>query len=90
MTVSRLTGGYIYSHVIACTGWSWDAVRWQMDLPRYAAMSRYWDIHPPLHLMVQGYLGIEAKSSRPATTVNSAEDLDEFMQMFSGASGLIN
>jgi len=59
-----------------------------MDLPRYAAMSRYWDAHPPLQLMVQGYLGIEGKTARPITTINSPDDLDEFMQMFSGAGGM--
>ena len=60
-----------------------------MDLPRYASMSRYWDAHPPLHLMVQGYLGIEGKMP-DLQCENTGDVLDEFMQMFAGAGGQIN
>lgn len=33
-----------------------------MDLPRLEAMNAYWKKHPPLHLMVQAFLGIGEKS----------------------------
>jgi len=57
-----------------------------MDLPRYAAMSRYWDSHPPLHLMVQGYLGIEAKPAK-AQQIDSEAD---FITSFASCGGLVN
>lgn len=49
----------IYGHVVACTGWTWDEVD-RLTLPRYRELERYWRAHPPLHLMVAAYLGIEA------------------------------
>jgi len=58
-----------------------------MDLPRYAAMSRYWDAHPPLHMMVQGYLGIEGKQA-DSKKVNDSEGLATFMQSFQAAGGI--
>jgi len=59
-----------------------------MDLPRYAAMSRYWDAHPPIHLMVQGYLGIEGKKQvREAD--NDESSLREFMEMFGSSGGVV-
>jgi len=57
-----------------------------MDLPRYAAMSRYWDSHPPLHLMVQGYLGIEAKPAK-AQQIDSEAD---FIASFASCGGMVN
>ncbi len=77
--------GYLYAHIVACTGWTLQHVRWHMDLPSYAAMSRYWDAHPPLHMMVQGYLGIE---SRPANQRSDEKsDLEAFIASFRDAGG---
>lgn len=36
-----------------------------MDLPRLEAMNAYWKKHPPLHIMIQAFLGIGEK---PATS----------------------
>lgn len=38
-------------------GYTWDYVEQHIDLPRLAAMNRYWDKHPPVHIMVAAYLG---------------------------------
>jgi len=62
-----------------------------MDLPRWAAMSRYWQSHPPLHLMVQGYLGIEPDSAAgTAKQQADQDDLAAFMSAFSAGGGMIN
>jgi len=37
--------------------------------------------------MVQAYLGIKTEPPQPIESSNSADDLDEFMQMFSGFGG---
>lgn len=75
-----------------CTGWSWDTIDREMDLIRFAAMSRYWDRHPPLHLMVQSYLGIKPvvrnSASRQSETDNTEQDVREFAEMFSAAGGI--
>ena len=54
--------GELYAHLIACTGWTWDYIENQMDIPRLASMNAYWAKHPPLHVMVQWFMGIEEKS----------------------------
>jgi hypothetical protein len=41
-----------------------------MDLPRLEVMNAYWKKHPPLHLMVQAFLGIGEKT----TSQESGED----------------
>lgn len=75
-----------------CTGWSWDTIDREMDLIRFAAMSRYWDRHPPLHLMVQSYLGIKpvvrSSALRQRETANTEQDVQEFAEMFSAAGGI--
>ena len=63
-----------------------------MDLPRWAAMSRYWKSHPPVHLMVQGYLGIEPDGHAGGAKQQQTEqdDLASFMSAFSAGGGMIN
>ncbi|WP_119283490.1 hypothetical protein [Ferriphaselus sp. R-1] len=65
-----------------------------MDLIRFAAMSRYWDRHPPLHLMVQSYLGIKpvirnTTQAKPEAA-NTDDDLQEFVQLFTAAGGTLS
>ncbi|MEY2864607.1 MAG: hypothetical protein RLY58_2314 [Pseudomonadota bacterium] len=46
-----------------------------MDVPRLLAMNQYWASHPPLHMMIQGFLGIEPKPEVSAEA-ESSEDQD--------------
>ena len=50
---------------MACTGWTWEQVVWETDLPQLQAMYRYWAAHPPLHMMVAAYLGIKDATVAP-------------------------
>lgn len=43
-----------------CLGWTWEQAE-GLTLPRYEALCRYWESHPPVHLMVAAYLGIKPK-----------------------------
>lgn len=74
------------------TGWSWDTIDREMDLMRLAALNHYWDRHPPLHLMVQSYLGIKPVSrslaSRQREADNTERDVQEFAEMFTAAGGI--
>ena len=61
------------------TGWTWDYVEEQVDVPRLAAMSAYWEDYPPLHVMVAAYLGIGKAADAPAQT--SDAQIEELMAM---------
>ena len=43
------------------TGWTWAQVEAGMTVPRFQALSRYWQRHPPLHVMAAAWLGIKPK-----------------------------
>jgi hypothetical protein len=43
------------------TGWTWDYVENHITIPRLKALHKEWQRHPPLALMVAGYLGIKPK-----------------------------
>lgn len=66
------------AQLVCATGQSWDSVAWGMDWHRVQALCRYWERHPPLHLMVQGYLGIKSKDQSHA----SHDDLISVLQQF--------
>ncbi len=55
-----------------------------MGLREYAAMWRHWADHPPVSLMVAGYLGIKPK---PKATANQDAAIAELMGMFGVAPG---
>jgi hypothetical protein len=46
-----------------CTGWTFDQVGEQFDLPRLKAMQSYWEGNPPTHIMIARYLGIKPKEA---------------------------
>lgn len=62
----------MYAHVVACTGWTWDYIAENVDLPRLKALNLYWSDNPPLHRMVASFLGIE-----PAKTPQQTASLEE-------------
>jgi hypothetical protein len=66
--------GEVIAHVCASTGWTWDYVAENVDLPRLEALNRYWKGHPPVHVMVAAYFGIkpEAEASDPESQDFSA------------------
>jgi len=58
-----------------------------MDLPRLEAMNAYWKKHPPLHLMVQAFLGIgEAPGTKPGE--DEQNDLAMVLAQFPQAGAL--
>lgn len=50
------------------TGWTFDQVGEQFDLPRLNAMMGYWEGKPPIHVMIAAYMGI--KPARKITDEN--------------------
>lgn len=76
--------GELYAHLIACTGYTWEYIENNMDLPRLASMNAYWAKHPPLHLMIQHFMGIEAKSEFDEQPLDAEPEMDilEFAQQF--------
>lgn len=43
------------------TGWTWDYIAENMDIPRLTALNEYWADNPPLHIMVKSLVGIKPK-----------------------------
>lgn len=59
------------AHVCASTGWTWDYVAENIDLPRIGYLSEYWRNHPPVHILVASYMGI-----RPSEQPNEADEAE--------------
>ena len=60
-----------------------------MTIPRMTELATYWKAHPPLHLMVQVYLGIKGEAK--PTELSSADresQVGDLISMFQG--GAIN
>lgn len=60
------------------TGWTYDQVGEQFDLPRLRAMNEYWAGSPPVHVAVARYLGYKPKEKAGAST----DDLLAALQAF--------
>lgn len=58
--------------MIANTGWTWDYVEEQLDIPRLAALNAYWRNHPPVHYLLAAFVGFKPPRER---TVNSDQEL---------------
>ena len=69
--------------MIACTGWTWEYVEDELDLPRLTAMSAYWREHPPVHVLLAAYVGYKPPS---ASTGNSVAEVDQLAQLLGAPS----
>jgi hypothetical protein len=47
----------IYSHLIATLGWSYEYIDEHMTFPRFKALVNYWKLHPPVHVLLAGFVG---------------------------------
>lgn len=66
----------VVSHVVACTGWTWDTVLTELDLPRLNALNLYWDSHPPTHILIAAYMGVKPKQAAVSNQTNQDSSLD--------------
>ena len=62
--------GQLYAHLIACTGQSPVMLRRDWDMVMVGHMTDYWRNHPPVHILVAGYMGY-----KPTQEVTDAPDL---------------
>lgn len=67
------------AHVCASTGWTWDYVAENLDLPRIGYLNDYWREHPPVHILVASYMGIKSSKSQ-----QSEEDEAAALSMLGG------
>ena len=63
------------AHVCASTGWTWDYVADNLDLPRIKHLNEYWREHPPVHILVASYMGIKPSSSVAQRSAGEADAL---------------
>lgn len=66
----------LYAHVCANTGWTWQYVRDQLDLPTLDALQAEWQHHPPVHHLVAAYLDYKPPQ---ATAADSDQQLAQFL-----------
>lgn len=72
----------VIAHVVASTGLPWDQILDEWDLPRLDAMTRYWNDHPPVHVMVAAYLGVKpSNQSKQPSKSNPQESLQQLAGM---------
>lgn len=67
--VKDLDFAEIYCHLAMSTGWTFDQIGEEFDIPRIEAMNKYWLKHPPVHIMVASYLGV--KDTEPPPNLES-------------------
>lgn len=62
-------------------GLTWHDARHEMDLPTLAALTKYWNHSPPVHVLVAQYLGYKP-SEKPTTKAveSQADDLIQLIQ----------
>ena len=67
------------------TGDTWDQIDNDWDIPRLRAMNKYWKRYPPLHILVQAFMG-ELPDSKPPIVVEDHDagqpDLLDTLQAF--------
>ncbi|HFC8542721.1 TPA: hypothetical protein ACFP4Q_000835 [Neisseria weaveri] len=61
------------AHVCACTGWTWDYVAENIDLPRLNHLGEYWKQHPPVHILVAAYMGYKGQDAPKTDETDAAE-----------------
>lgn len=66
--------GELIAHVCFCTGWTWDYVAENVDIPRLTCLKDYWSQFPPLPIAVAHYIGA-AKPKERKSTDQQAEEL---------------
>ena len=74
------------AHVCASTGWTWDYVAENVDLPRLECLSRYWDRFPPVHVLVASYMGIKPKTEAIEEDNSHDPVLEEITKMYPQAT----
>lgn len=68
--------GGLIAHVCASTGWTWDYVATNIDLPRVQHLGDYWQQHPPMHILLAAHVGYKAPT--PPSEAEEQEALDMF------------
>jgi hypothetical protein len=64
------------------TGWTFEQVGDQFDIPRLLAMYKYWKSFPPIHVMLSSYFGISKKTEQVANVNPENPGLLEAIQAF--------
>ena len=75
------------AYTVGATGWTWDYVEWQLDIPRLLALNAHWSRLPPPSLQlarIAAALGLKPDAA-PATQATPAvreEQGASLMEMF--------
>ena len=69
------------AHICASMGWTWDYVAECVDLPMLKGLQKYWEQHPPVHVLVGSYMKALADSGQSRSVEQSEEDTNKAIEM---------
>jgi hypothetical protein len=75
--------------LITITGWTWEYVGKHMTIPRLNKMTEYWDRHPPVHLMVAGFMGYEGEAPAQKVGPDNPGKLSDLVREFGALGGIV-
>ena len=75
------------AYTVSATGWTWDYVEWQLDIPRLLALNAHWSRLPPPALQlarIAAAIGLksDAVPAAPTTPAAQEEQAGSLMEMF--------
>lgn len=82
--------GYLYSHLVQSTGWTWEYIDDFMTLPRLWELESYWKTAPPTHVSaarIAYSLGAVPKEQAEAGA--PPKSLEDFINDFMAAGGQV-
>src|ERR1035437_579181 len=67
----------IMAYTASATGWTWDYIEWNLDIPRLVALNAHWQRLPPPALQlarIASFLGIKPMEVEPTKTTPGKND----------------
>lgn len=80
----------LFARICANTGWTWDYVRSNVDLPMLDALEQQWLDQPPVHRLVAAYLEYKPPAHTEPANDASLHELMSAMPVNPNAPALDN
>ena len=60
-----------------------------MTIPRLNELTQYWDKHPPVHILLAGFMGYEKEAESAKVGPDNPGKLDDLVRQFSAIGGIV-
>lgn len=64
--------------MVTCFGWTFEYVKWDIDIPTLIDIYNYQKDHPPMHELLAAYVGFESPSKKEKSK-NNFDPMEFFM-----------